>query len=139
MSVFTDLHHYRGPQPFSHWVSRVAVTTCLDALRREKRRPEIRVADLSGSELETFERLQSARPEINAEDRRHAREMVEKLLERLSPENRMVIRLLHLEGHPVAEIARLTGWSVPMIKVRAFRARQILRRLLIKLQKSQEP
>jgi len=59
-----------------------------------------------------------------------ARDLLEKLLGSLSPQDRLVVQLLHLEERSVAEIRRLTGWSEPMIKVRAFRARKKLQKFL---------
>lgn len=58
-----------------------------------------------------------------------ARELLETLLSQLSPDDRLVISLLDLEEQSVKEIARLTGWNIPLIKVRAFRARRKLRKL----------
>jgi DNA-directed RNA polymerase specialized sigma24 family protein len=47
----------------------------------------------------------------------------------------MLITLLMLEEKGVAEIATETGWSKALVKVRAFRARLILRRALANLEK----
>ena len=58
-----------------------------------------------------------------------ARELVEAMLARLKPEERMVITLLHLEERSVKEVSQLTGWSVSLVKVRAFRARNRMRGL----------
>ncbi len=62
--------------------------------------------------------------------RQETTEMLQRALQRLSPENRLVLTLVHLEGHSVREAARLLGWSVVNVKVRAHRARHALRRLL---------
>ena len=58
-----------------------------------------------------------------------ARELLDALLSQLPPDDRLVISLLDLEEKSVKEIARLTGWNVTLIKVRAFRARRKLRKL----------
>src|SRR6202453_2164419 len=50
MKMFSKLHQYKGDAPLSHWVSRLAVTTCLDRLRAQKMRPEIRHDDLTPDE-----------------------------------------------------------------------------------------
>jgi RNA polymerase sigma-70 factor (ECF subfamily) len=68
-----------------------------------------------------------------------SRELVEKLLERLSPEDRLVVTMLHLEGRSVEEVRQATGWSVPLVKVRAFRARQRLKKHLKPLLKEHKP
>ena len=58
-----------------------------------------------------------------------ARELVDHLLSQLPADDRLVISLLDLEQRSVREIASLTGWSVTLVKVRAFRARRKLRKL----------
>lgn len=133
MSVFTDIDRYRGPQPFAHRVSRVAVTTCLDVLRREKHRPELRWADLSENERAALDRALAGDAANDPAERRDARELVGHLLAQLSPENRLVITLLSLEERTVEEISRLTGWSISRVKVRAFRARQKMAAIFKKL------
>src|SRR6478672_9150311 len=47
IKVFNHIHQFEGRVPFEHWVSRIAVNTCLSALKAEKSRPEFRWADLS--------------------------------------------------------------------------------------------
>lgn len=129
MKVFSRIDQYeaRGGVPFTHWVSRIAVRTCLDALRAERRRPEWRHADLSEGELSWVEFLAGQAETPPATDPSGAREIVDRLLACLSPEDRLVITLLDLEERSVAEISELTGWGKSMIKVRAFRARHKLR------------
>jgi RNA polymerase sigma-70 factor (ECF subfamily) len=61
--------------------------------------------------------------------------LVDKVLSQLSPPARLVITLLEIEERPVKEIAELTGWSVPLVKVRAFRARAEMRKILTKITK----
>jgi RNA polymerase sigma-70 factor (ECF subfamily) len=56
-------------------------------------------------------------------------------LSRLSPAARLVITLLEIEEKSVKEIAELTGWSVPLVKVRAFRARAEMRKILTNMTK----
>src|ERR1700689_1370255 len=55
LKMFTRLEQYQGNVPFTHWVSRIAVTTCIDHLRAQKRRPEFRWADLSEKETDVLE------------------------------------------------------------------------------------
>jgi len=105
------------------------VRTCLDALRAKGRRPELRMSDLSDDHrawLEFMLAAESAPPDSGAVS---ARELVENLLSQLPPEDRLVISLLDLEEKSVKEIGKITGWSVSLVKVRAFRARRKLRKL----------
>ena len=55
--------------------------------------------------------------------------MIDQLLSQLPPADRLVINLMDLEEKTVREISELTGWSGPLVKVRAFRARRKLRKL----------
>ena len=133
MKMFTRLHQYQGTVPFPHWVSRIAVTTCIDHLRAQKRRPEFRWADLSENEAEVLDAVMTSESEVGAGEALAARELVHTLLEQLKPDDRMVIQLLDLEQKTIAEIAALTGWNASLIKVRAFRARRKLQKLFAEL------
>jgi len=137
MKMFSRLGQYQGTVPFPHWVSRIAVTTCIDHLRAQKRRPEFRWADLPENEAEAIDRVTSDESAVAPNDALAARELVARLLEALKPEDRLVIQLLDLEGKSIAEIAAVTGWSQTLIKVRAFRARAKLRKLFAELKKTE--
>lgn len=131
LKLFARLDSYqpRAGIPFEHWVARLAVRTCLDALRAERRRPELRWSDLSPDQVAGLEYLlgsADAPPEISPAA---TRELLERLLNQLSPADRLVIHLLDLQQKPVKAISEETGWSVTLVKVRAFRARRRLRRL----------
>ena len=137
MKMFSRLGQYQGAVPFPHWVSRIAVTTCIDHLRAQKRRPEFRWADLSENEADVLDRVLTSENEADAGDALAARELVGKLLDQLKPDDRLVIQLLDLQQKTLIEIKELTGWNTTLIKVRAFRARQKLRKLFENL-KTQE-
>ncbi len=135
MKMFANLHQYRGEMPFEHWVSRVAVTTCIDKLRYQKRRPELRWADLGEKEAEVMEAILTSNAEPQISPGEPAKELLDKLLARLGPEDRLVINLLELERKSVAEISDITGWKASAVKVRAFRARKKLKKHLEDLEK----
>lgn len=65
--------------------------------------------------------------------RRDAVEVLEWALAQLSPENRAVLTLVHLDGYSVREAAQLLGWSAINVKVRAHRARHALRKILMNM------
>ncbi|MSU51462.1 MAG: sigma-70 family RNA polymerase sigma factor [Opitutus sp.] len=137
LKMFTRLAQYQGAVPFSHWVSRIAVTTCIDHLRAQKRRPEFRWADLSENEAEVLDAVMTNENDVPANDAMAAHELVHKLLNQLKPDDQLVIRLLDLEQKTIAEIAGLTGWNQSLIKVRAFRARRKLRKMFQELQRKE--
>jgi RNA polymerase sigma-70 factor (ECF subfamily) len=130
IKVLQKLSQYSGAVPLEHWVSRIAVNTCLNQIQAEKARPELREADLSEEQAAVVRNLAATTGEL-APDRSFAsRELVEHLMNALKPAERLVIDLLYLQQQSVAEIRRVTGWSAALVKVRAFRARQKMKRLL---------
>jgi RNA polymerase sigma factor (sigma-70 family) len=137
LKMFTRLEQYQGTVPFTHWVSRIAVTTCIDQLRAQKRRPEFRWADLSEKEAEVLDNVLTNDNDVAPDDALEARELVHKLLAQLKPDDHLVIRLLDLEQKTILEISELTGWNSSLIKVRAFRARRKLQKLFADLQRKE--
>jgi RNA polymerase sigma-70 factor (ECF subfamily) len=128
LKMFTRIDQYQGAVPFPHWVSRIAVTTCIDQLRAQKRRPELRWADLSETEADVLDSVMTNERDVAPDEAATAKELVHKLLDQLKPEDRLVIQYLDLEQRSVAEISALTGWNQTLVKVRAFRARRKLQR-----------
>lgn len=128
MKVFANLDRFSGAVPLEHWVSRITINACLNQLASEKARPELRWADLSEEQTQALEAATAGPEELDPLKNLAAREIVEKLLAQLAPADRLVLTLLHLEGRSVDEVRQITGWNVPVIKVRAFRARRRLRK-----------
>jgi len=134
LKAFEKLGSFRGEAPFEHWLMRMTVRTCYDFLRGHQRNRESSFSDLSEPENDWLERFVAA-PESAGEDADAARLLIQRVLEKLSPQARLVITLLEIEDRPVKEISQLTGWSVPLVKVRAFRARAEMRKILAKMAK----
>ena len=138
MKMFARLEQWRADQPLEHWVSRVAVTTCLDALRWQKRRPELRWSDLSETEAEVLDNVLHDESDTNSGDAVAAKELAHKLLLTLKPADRLVLTMMDMEGRSVADVQRHTGWSATLVKVRAFRARRKLRKAFEELERTNE-
>ena len=133
IKVFQKLSQFSGKVPLEHWVSRVAVNTCLNQIESEKVRPEVRHADLSVEEQAVIENLASSTDELPPDQRFASRQLVEHLLTTLKPVERLAIDLLYLQGRSVEEIRKITGWSAALVKVRAFRARRKMKQQLAKI------
>jgi len=138
LKMFTRLDQYQGAVPFPHWVSRIAVTTCIDQLRAQKRRPEFRWADLPEEQADMLDNVVTDQRDTAPGEALAARELVEKLLAQLKPEDQMVVRMLDLEQKTLAEISAVTGWNQTLIKVRAFRARRKLQKFFKDLQQQEK-
>ena len=135
MKVFSRLHQYKAEVPLSHWVSRLAVTTCLDRLRAQKIRPEIRSSDLTPEEAGLFDLAIWESRTHDSSQAIAARDLVEKLLSSLAAEDRSLVLMVDLEGRSLEEISAITGWGGSKIKMRLFRARTQLRRTMERLEK----
>ncbi len=133
IKAFTKLEQFSGTVPFEHWIARIAVNTCLKQLNHERVRRELRWVDLTEQEERVVRTLAATRDDLPVSETVAARELVSKLLGHLSPADRLVVTLLHLEGRSVQEVSQLTGWSRPLVKVRAFRARRRMKHLLNQL------
>ena len=123
VQVYFKLRQFRRDSPFEHWVMRITTYKCYDYLRKRRRRGPVVSVDAmleSGYEPSAPE---TAAPHPDLE-RLHA------ALAQLSPKERLVITLLELEERTIQEIASYTGWSTANVKVRAFRARAALRKLM---------
>ncbi len=135
IKMFEKLAQYRGDVPLEHWVSRIAVNHCLNALRAEGHRPEWRMADLSEEQAQVLETAAGAPDQQpHPAQRMAARELCDLLLESLDPEDRLLIQMLEMEERSVEEVCQVTGWSSPYIRVRAFRARARLNKRFRHLQ-----
>jgi RNA polymerase sigma-70 factor (ECF subfamily) len=118
---------------FASWIARIAFNACYDELRRMKRRPESSMSNVSEEEANWLkEQTRAGGAGEDIESATVARDLAGKLLARLSPEDRMVLVMLDVEGLSVSEIAESTRWSASKVKVRAHRARASLRRVLKK-------
>jgi RNA polymerase sigma-70 factor (ECF subfamily) len=126
VQAFAKLRQFRGSSPFEHWLLRIATFKCYDYLRRRRRdKDRISVDALLESGYEP------AAPDDPADHPALAR--LHEALARLPAKERLVITLLELEDHSVQEVAEITGWSPSNVKVRAFRARITLRKILQKM------
>jgi RNA polymerase sigma-70 factor (ECF subfamily) len=116
---------------FASWIARIAFNSCYDELRRMKRRPESTMSNVSEEEsMWLKEKARAAGTENDIETATVSRDLAGKLLSRLSPEDRLVLVMIDVEGLSVSEVASLNKWSISKVKVRAHRARARLRRVL---------
>lgn len=131
--VYFELRNFRGAHELSlaGWVSRITRNSCIDALRNQRRRPEDLSCDLADGER--AELLAFASNESTAEQKHIDRDLAEKLLSRLSPDDRTLLQMLYIEGLSIAEAAECLGWAGPKTKLRAWRARNSLRKYLKRL------
>src|SRR6516225_1793023 len=135
LKIFAKLHQYRADMPFEHWVSRISVNTCIDHLRKQRNRPEYRWSDFSEEQQSILNNLKDSASEPAQQSPEENRDLLDRLLLSLKPDERLVVRWLYLEEKSVAEICDMTGWKSSKIKVKAFQARRKLAATVKRLEK----
>lgn len=136
MKAFTQLGSYEGRGSMEGWLTRITTNTCLNMLRSAKRRPELASADLSQDENTWLEnQLSKVAAERHRSSERGfvAADLADRVMQDLSPDDRVVLTLIDGEDASVKEVAELTGWSEAKVKVQAFRARRRMRAAVEKL------
>ncbi|HKP68079.1 MAG TPA: sigma-70 family RNA polymerase sigma factor [Pyrinomonadaceae bacterium] len=130
--TFIELGRFRGLHELSlaSWIARITTNACFDTLRSEKRKPEDLCCDLTEGEIESLTGVVGHT--TDAENLLLNRDLAEKLLSRVAADDRALLQMLYVEEMSVAEIADATGWSQSKVKIRAWRSRNTLRRVLRK-------
>ena len=121
LRAYAQLKRFRTDQNFATWLLSIDAHYCIDRLRRKKFQ-WLSLEDDGLSEILTSDALEPDDEALRHEDQRE----IEKLLERLSPANRLVVVLRYWHDQSVAEIANTTGDSAGAVKVKLHRARQTL-------------
>lgn len=132
LKMFSRLDQYRGEVPFEHWVARISLNTCLDQLRRQKVRPELRWADLTESEQAVVETVTSEAEPADA-DAPQALTLLNRLLDMLPETDAWLLRQTELEQKSLREVCEAAGWNYGAARVRLFRARRRLQAMFQKL------
>jgi RNA polymerase sigma-70 factor (ECF subfamily) len=131
--AYTQLDKFNGnyDRSFGSWLGRITINTCFDALRVKRRRPETLDCELSDEESVTqMDSIATDDTELNS---LQDRDLTDKLLAKLAPQDRALLEMLYSDEMSVAEIADVMGTSQSNVKVRAWRARRHLRKIVGKL------
>lgn len=136
--AYQSLPTFAQTSDFTHWLSSIAVRTCYDFWRKEYRNREWTMSSLTEKQQQWLENMSAAesRKAFDEEAEQHAAsEALEWALSTLSAEDRMVVELVYLEEMSGKDAAKLLGWSVANVKVRAFRVRKKLQKILARKEK----
>jgi RNA polymerase sigma-70 factor (ECF subfamily) len=127
---YTELGKFNGKfeRSFASWLSRITVNTCFDALRSKRRRPETLNCDLTDQETDAM--LGASASGSTDHATLLNRDLADKLLAQLCAQDRALLEMLYTDEMTVAEIADVMGTSQSNVKVRAWRARRHLRKLV---------
>ena len=125
VKAYTGLGPYRFEEPFPPWLATIAVRSCYDFWRTQQA-ADVPVSALTAEHQRWIDRVMEARSDEDCAEQARRQEASEVF--------RVVVTLVHLDGHSIREAAALLGWSVINVKVRAHRARQALRNILEELE-----
>ena len=134
--AYQSLAKFKFKSSFKQWLAGIAIKTCYDFWRKEYRSKELPMSSLTEEQQEWVKGIiatQASHLSDEKDSQKEARELLDWGLNRLSAEERMVLELVYLEGLSVKEAAGLLGWSIANVKVRSFRSRKKLRKLLAHL------
>ena len=137
LRAYRALASYRGDAPFRFWILRIARHAAMDFWRKKYRRRERLFSELDEGAMLHVETTRQASLEEAQADKdaaAAARDCLEAALKCLSPDDRAIITLVELEENSMEEAARRLGCGLSAVKVRAFRARRRLRKILQDLQ-----
>ena len=131
--AYQSLTTFKNTSDFKHWLATIAVRTCYDFWRKQYRSRELPMSSLSAKQQQWLEMTiadQASQSFSDQDVQQEARDVLDWALNKLSAEDRMVVELVYLEGLSGKEVAELLGWSVANVKIRSFRARRKLQKLL---------
>ena len=124
LRLYFSLDQLRSPEVFEPWLYRLTVNAAYDYLRKQRRRQESRMADLSEQQVMIADA--AAGGKLDQEDRRRQglRETIDALLSSVSEEDRILLTLKEVEGLSLKELEAIYKVNENALKVRLFRARQ---------------
>jgi RNA polymerase sigma-70 factor (ECF subfamily) len=124
LRLYDSLGQLRAPEVFEPWLYRLTVNAAYDYLRRQKRRRESRMSDLSEEQVVMADASAGVKHRDEEVRRGKVRELVQSLLDKISEEDRILLTLKEVEGLSLKELEKVYEVSENALKVRLFRARQ---------------
>ncbi|HYP12617.1 MAG TPA: sigma-70 family RNA polymerase sigma factor [Bryobacteraceae bacterium] len=135
LRLYFSLDQLRTPEVFEPWLYRLTVNAAYDYLRKQRRRNESRMSDLSEEQVMLADAMAGGKADQDDQQRRRIRETVDILLGAVSEEDRILLLLKEVEGLSLKELEKIYNVKENALKVRLFRARQ---RVLKAYEASQE-
>lgn len=136
IQAFMSLKSYRQESPFKNWLAAIAVRRCYRQLQKEKNRRERSESEFSSDDCSVLDRYCWAADNSGAAQQGQPfelRDVMDKVLQKLSSKERMVLVLTAVEGMSVREVSQLMGLSQINVKVCNFRARKHAQKIMASL------
>ena len=124
LRLYFSLDQLRTPEVFEPWLYRLTVNAAYDYLRKQRRRGEARMADLSEQQVVLADAAAGTKRDEEEQRRKRIRETVDGLMNAVSEQDRFLLTLKEIEGLSLKELEKIYGVNENALKVRLFRARQ---------------
>jgi len=124
LRLYFSLDQLRTPEVFEPWLYRLTVNAAYDYLRKQKRRQEYRMSDLSEQQVVLADALAGGKADQEEQHQKKIREAVDALLSELSEADRILLMMKEVEGLSLKELEKVYKVNENALKVRLFRARQ---------------
>jgi RNA polymerase sigma-70 factor (ECF subfamily) len=124
LRLYFSLDQLRTAEVFEPWLYRLTVNAAYDYLRRQRRRHESRMSDLSEQQVMMADAAAGGKRNVEEIRRTNIRETVDHLLGKISEEDRILLTLKEVEGLSLKELEKIYQVNENALKVRLFRARQ---------------
>jgi RNA polymerase sigma-70 factor (ECF subfamily) len=122
VQVYLSLHTYKQKSPFTHWLSRVATRAGFRYWKTRASKKNANTISLEDWDQATLAASDNLDPD-------EAGEILHRMLSKLPPRDRLVLTLRYLDQQSINQTAELVGWTVPMVKVQTWRAKNKLKKL----------
>jgi RNA polymerase sigma-70 factor (ECF subfamily) len=139
LRLYFSLDQLRTAEVFEPWLYRLTVNAAYDYLRKQRRRQEYRMSDLSEQQMMMADALAGGRVEHDEREQKKVRESVDALLGSVSEADRILLMLKELEGLSLKELEKIYNINENALKVRLFRARQRVLKAFGAVAKGKEP
>lgn len=139
--AYQALPSFNFKSSFKTWLNTITIRTCYEYWRKHYRSREVTIGSMTEAQLQWLEEILSEKDSQSLKERgeqEEAREVLKLALDHLSPEDRIVLELVHLEGKSGKEAATLLGWSLANVKIRSFRSRQKLYKILSEMSNAEK-
>jgi len=124
LRLYFSLGQLRSPEVFEPWLYRLTVNASYDYLRKQRRRNESRMSDLSEQQVIMADAVAGGKVSGEEQRRKQVKELVESLLGAVSEQDRILLTLKEVEGLSLKELEKIYSVNENALKVRLFRARQ---------------
>jgi RNA polymerase sigma-70 factor (ECF subfamily) len=134
LRIYKGLVNYVPKRPFENWLSVITLRTCYDFWRKKNRIKELTAPNFAYEShnewLEKISITMSSEAFLKINQVNEAKELLDWILTKISPNDRTLIEMIYLDGYSYKETAEVLEWKLSKTKVRALRAKKKLREFI---------